>query len=245
MSYTYLLEQGEEFSAESFSDIPAYVLSKLSLTEGKSCSNDSATECSRNSQSGTTSEPLMESHGEIESISCVEDFRAKESASQEKDSDSTTRVPDCGPKWRGWFARWDHKACSWRTPQPSLFGDSDECSVIWPRWGMMRGGECFPLDTLALPTGVKGFGSLPTPRKSRGWTNCNVSVERKDCITTVILGHPELGMRPHPNFVEWMMGFPIGWTELKPLEMDKFQQWLDSHGKNCQIDLPAKKEDCY
>ena len=23
---------------------------------------------------------------------------------------------------------------------------------------------------------------------------------------------------PHPNFVEWMMGFPIGWSELKPAE---------------------------
>jgi hypothetical protein len=30
---------------------------------------------------------------------------------------------------------------------------------------------------------------------------------------------------------EWMMGFPIGWTALEPLEMGRFLQWRDSHGK--------------
>jgi len=35
----------------------------------------------------------------------------------------------------------------------------------------------------------------------------------------------------NPDWVEWLMGWPIGWTDLKPLGMDKFQQWLRSHGK--------------
>jgi len=34
----------------------------------------------------------------------------------------------------------------------------------------------------------------------------------------------------NPPWVEWLMGWPIGWTDLHPLEMDKFQQWLSSHG---------------
>ena len=34
----------------------------------------------------------------------------------------------------------------------------------------------------------------------------------------------------NPNWVEWLMGWPIGWTDLNPLGMDKFQQWLDLHG---------------
>ena len=30
---------------------------------------------------------------------------------------------------------------------------------------------------------------------------------------------------------EWMMGWPIGWsTESEPLAMDRFRQWLRSHG---------------
>jgi hypothetical protein len=38
------------------------------------------------------------------------------------------------------------------------------------------------------------------------------------------------GGQLNPDWVEWLMGWPIGWTDLKPLETDKFQQWLKSHG---------------
>jgi len=37
---------------------------------------------------------------------------------------------------------------------------------------------------------------------------------------------------PHPTHSEIRMGWPTGWTELKPLETDKFQQWLRLHGKS-------------
>jgi hypothetical protein len=36
----------------------------------------------------------------------------------------------------------------------------------------------------------------------------------------------------NPMWVEWLMGWPLGWTDLKPLETDKFQRWLDEHGKS-------------
>jgi hypothetical protein len=36
---------------------------------------------------------------------------------------------------------------------------------------------------------------------------------------------------PHPTHSELRMGWPKEWTDLKPLEMDKFRQWQDSHGK--------------
>jgi hypothetical protein len=34
----------------------------------------------------------------------------------------------------------------------------------------------------------------------------------------------------NPPWVEWLMGWPIGWTDLNPLETAKFRQWLRSHG---------------
>ena len=34
----------------------------------------------------------------------------------------------------------------------------------------------------------------------------------------------------NPMWVEWLMGWTIGWTDLKPLGMDKFQLWLQKHG---------------
>jgi hypothetical protein len=33
----------------------------------------------------------------------------------------------------------------------------------------------------------------------------------------------------NPKWVEWLMGWPLGWTDLKPLETDKFQQWQQQH----------------
>jgi hypothetical protein len=35
----------------------------------------------------------------------------------------------------------------------------------------------------------------------------------------------------NPAWVEWLMGWPIGWTDLKPLEMGKFHLWLQQHGE--------------
>ena len=34
----------------------------------------------------------------------------------------------------------------------------------------------------------------------------------------------------NPAWVEWLMGWPIGWTDLEPLETGKFQSWQRSFG---------------
>jgi len=34
----------------------------------------------------------------------------------------------------------------------------------------------------------------------------------------------------NPTWVEWLMGWPIGWTDLNALETDKFLTWPHSHG---------------
>ena len=41
----------------------------------------------------------------------------------------------------------------------------------------------------------------------------------------------QIGGQLNPMWVEWLMGWPIGWTDCDVLETDKFQQWLHSHGK--------------
>jgi hypothetical protein len=39
------------------------------------------------------------------------------------------------------------------------------------------------------------------------------------------------GGKLNPMWVEWLMGWPLGFTDLKPLETDKFQKWQDEHGR--------------
>lgn len=36
---------------------------------------------------------------------------------------------------------------------------------------------------------------------------------------------------PSPALGEWIMSFPIGWTDLKPLEMRSFRLWLREASK--------------
>src|SRR3990170_1183533 len=36
----------------------------------------------------------------------------------------------------------------------------------------------------------------------------------------------------NPAWVEWLMGWPIGWTDLKPLATGRFHAWLRLHGVN-------------
>lgn len=40
----------------------------------------------------------------------------------------------------------------------------------------------------------------------------------------------ELGGKLNPLWVEWLMGWPIGWTGLEPSEMGRYRRWLQQFG---------------
>jgi hypothetical protein len=48
-----------------------------------------------------------------------------------------------------------------------------------------------------------------------------------------LFGEPtvELAGGPWLSFREWMMGWPIGWSALRPLATGRFQEWLRWHGR--------------
>lgn len=226
-----------ESSAAFFSDIPASVLSKLNLTAGGSCSSGSETESCHDSQSGTTFEPSMDGHGEDWSMLSAVAFRARTSVSEGVEQGSTESEADYGEKWREPFAKWSRDTCLWKTAQPSLFEELGGFSGTWPRWGMMQGGECFHANRQAVFTYESGFGlRLPT-------TGAN---EFKGAGRNRFSGSPDFrgakmseGLRTceqdpiylNPSFAEWVMMWPLEWTDLKPLVMVKFQEWLRSHGE--------------
>ena len=39
-----------------------------------------------------------------------------------------------------------------------------------------------------------------------------------------------IGGSLNPEWVEWLQGWPIGWTDLRPLATDRFQEWQRLHG---------------
>jgi hypothetical protein len=269
MSYIFLQELGEESSVESFADIPASVLSKLNLTHERYCCNGSGTKSCHASQSGTTCELSTESHGEEKLTSFAAASRAKTLAQPEKAQDSTASEAASGLKCLGSLARFDLDSRSWKTHQFSLLGGLESFSETWPRWGMMRGGECWELSTPTRLTSENESGSLPTPWPTPtvcgNYNRKGASKNSGDGLATVVRRYPtpganedsyrlngnsqqsnslgaiarrealaespESGGQLNPTWVEWLMGWPLGWTDSAPLGTDKFQAWLDSHGK--------------
>lgn len=214
------------------------------------------------------------------------------------------RVQVSGSKCSESFTKLNANGASWKTHQCSLDGDLELFSQTWPRWGLMRDGECWEqmasevfisenecslwatpikrdwkdspgmatqqgkrgrLDTLLRqvfafwPTVVASSGGPNTNSKSvkeRGhgnnlagivklWPTPTVhgNYNRKGASSTsgnglstemqtafgwtgnLSIAKTEKLAPLNPDFVEWLMGWPIGWTGLQPLEMDRFQQW--------------------
>ena len=240
MSYTYLQEQGEESLAECFSAIPASVLSKLNLTAERSYSKGNGMESCQNSQSGMMYEHSTESRGEEKPTSSAVDSRAKTSVSPGVGlAESMGQEADCGERWPEWFAKLDRTTSSWRIRQLWLFADLDKSLETWPKWGTMLDGECWELETpegcmneiasrlLHLPTLGKNEFKGSARRRFRGSKDFHGAKMLEGLRTC-----EQDQMYIRPDFAEIMMNFPTGWTELRPLETHKIQQWLNLHGKH-------------
>jgi len=63
---------------------------------------------------------------------------------------------------------------------------------------------------------------LPTPN-ARDWKDGKTAGNRKSPGLGVVAHQlePQSGGQLNPTWIEWLMGWPLGWSELKPLEMDK------------------------
>jgi len=154
----------EAFSADTCSDGAPSALSSGTPTPRAFCAPDKMTDFSRPSRFGMTFGPLTDDRGAELLTWFLAGFRARTLALPEKATASMANDPDCGRKWRGSLARYDHDSRSWKTAQHSLLGDSDEFSETWPRWGTTRGGELYLLPMPALRTEGSESGLWPTPR---------------------------------------------------------------------------------
>jgi hypothetical protein len=79
---------------------------------------------------------------------------------------------------------------------------------------------------------------FPTPQASDNRDRGNMSnpcIQRRIAKGKQIMlsqsVHPTSGQL-NPTWVEWLMGWPLGWTDLKPLEMDKFHCVPQPHGES-------------
>jgi len=183
------------------------------------------------SRSGLTCAVLTESHGKELLTSYLADFHALTSASPVRVPVSTEVNLDSGESLPESWAKYDLVKSSWKTVQCSLLEDSAEFSGIWPASGSMRNGVCSALPTLDSRTCENASGyALPTPSGVNGGRN-NVMgrIDEWGGSSNPLRG-TVIGSMCLPEFEELMMGWPIGWTEPTPYEMDKFREWQQQHG---------------
>jgi hypothetical protein len=232
MSWLFSQALVAAYSEASSLDGTQSALSNTTPTPQAFLSRDKTTDAWSRFPSGMTCEPLTESRGEELLTWFRAGFLAKTYRRPARGGASTQSAVACGEKWLGSLAKYDRNSRSWKTPQCSLLEGLDEFSETWPRWGMMRDGECWvrPLCqeecTDDKECGLQQRYYTPTARDYKGQSGAGLRQRHgqihnlADC----------LGGVPNPTFSEWLMGWPIEWTDLKPLATDKFQRWQHSHG---------------
>jgi hypothetical protein len=257
MSYTYLLAAGEESSAESFWDMNLSVPWRSNHTAAKPCCNGNAMDYCHASQSGTMCEPSMGHRGEESSMSCAEASRAKTYPQPtQTETGSTESEADSGRKWQGSFAMFDHDTSSWRTHQCSLFGGWEAYSETWPEWGIMLHGASWAGKKSGASNNAKESGYWPA-MTCNGWRSEGSIKQLRKLVEIGVTTEAEAqamsggslrpermeawerpceeaaGGRMNPAWGEWLMGWPIGWTDKTPLGTGRFRLWLQKHGATC------------
>jgi hypothetical protein len=168
---------------------------------------------------------LTADHGEALLTSFRAAFRAKTFQLLEGEQASTESEAGSGQRWLESSVRYDLDACLWRTHR-TLFNEVlPESSVILPLSGMMRDGVVYqPWKSERLTEEIDSGSLLPTPVASDIHHRKTKYAQGGSALSFVIGGPLS------PDWVEWLMGWPIGWTDCDALETDKCQRWQREHG---------------
>ena len=187
----------------------------------------------------TTCEPSHRQETTTASMSSAEGSPAKTSALPEKEPVLPVQGPVFGTSFLGSLASFDRDTSSWRTSQRCLLEGWIPYSETFPRSGMVRSGTLFQLVPLVHRTAGTVCGLWPTPTTAvrpcegslrlcrRQWLAGNETLEEASIIAgkdvrksqgKVPAMQKERPLDPggklNPQWVEWLMGFPIGWTDL-------------------------------
>ena len=153
----------------------------------------------------------------------------KAQASPENGRDSGANSQEC----LGWY---DPDSHSLKTARSSPGGDSTSSLAILPRWGTMRSGRLYPQPRLAPPTKGRESGYWPTPSYT------DYKIASKNGQRRRQLGDPAMGIIPrggklNPQFVVWLMGWPMNWFQAGGKASPASEEWP----QECQTGLAKSK----
>ncbi len=259
MSWLFSQALVAEFSAATLWDGEPSAPLSVMPTQHKFWRNDKMMDASRLSQFGLTCAVLTEDRGEALLTWFRADSRVRTYQLPGMAQASPESAQGSGVKWRESSAKYDLESSSWKTHHCLWEEVLPWSSVTLPKWGMTRSGALFQHPTLGRPISASVAGLWPTitvcgnynrpgASKNAGWglssaVNLWPTPVRRDyrgpgksrmertgsksgeCLPQVV------GGLLNPEWVEWLMGWPTGWTELKPLAMAKFQEWQRQHSR--------------
>lgn len=232
MSWLFSRALVEGFSrGTSLAGLPCAQLNVMP-TPRKFWRSDKTMESSRLSQFGLTLKHLTARNGEELLMSFLVASRARTYQRQGAATESKEKDRASGSKWQESSARYDLGLHGWKTALCSSSEVLPWSSVILPKWGMTANGSVYQHPSAERPMSVTASGSLLPTVTRRDFRSDSCSPEFKQKADSHSRGKTlpwVLGGLLSPEFAEWMMGWPIGWTELKPLEMGKFQEWRRQH----------------
>ena len=205
-------------------------------------------ECSKNIGQASTENATSESAESItskESMSYAADSPVRIFPTPGEGQDLTENEVVYSSRPFAWFANYNRELLCWRTWQLCFLEDWTEYLGRWPRSGSMRNGIVYRLPPLVPRiSGIDYLSSVSdkeihrTPNASNGidgGSNSRKAAKKREerfiTPTADDTGHRknkysqggqalshQLGGTLNPQWVEWLMGFPIGWTDCEDSE---------------------------
>ncbi len=175
-------------------------------------------------QYGMTFVPLTAERGAATLTSSLEAFLVRRIAMPQQE---TTRPTIFGRKCD---ASWQMSLPGTSLPKTSAELRLTKRQTTLSRW--VTKPEQFPLarQTWVQTTFGPAIGYLHTPTTKANY--CADSMQKWPACATWRLVFGKVTPEAH----EYLMGWPTGWSDLRPLATAKFQQWLQQHGVTSQTE---------
>ena len=164
---------------------------------------------------------------ELESMSLQEDSHARTSQPLADRQALTVNVADSGQSAPVYLGTFDPDTPSLKTSQTCLLETGEiglsEFSGTFPRSGTMLNGTVYQLPRLAPTTTEIGSGLWRTPASANGsqgpkskefYEHCKKTGQSTITLVDEVRHHSQGSGALNPTWVEWLMGFPLGHTDL-------------------------------
>ncbi len=141
--------------------------------------------------------------------------------------------------WPRWGLMRDGACWVQLMPAPLTSGSG---SGLWPTPRCHDAKTMGPSETGRESPCLAAVIKWPTPTVCGNYNRKGASLTSGDGLATAVAKamlptptvnialNAEVGGPLNPPWVEWLMGWPIGWTALEALETGRFQQWWHLHG---------------